>query len=112
MEPDKYNLNGQFYSICNIYYDTDDNRLIRSSIEKPVYKEKLRMRSYGTPCGEDRVFLEIKKKYNGIVNKRRTSIVLKDAYKYMEVMCILRVTHNVLTHRCLKRLIILRKCIH
>ena len=46
-----------------IYYDTDDNRLIRSSIEKPVYKEKLRMRSYGTPCGEDRVFLEIKKKY-------------------------------------------------
>lgn len=112
MEPDKYNLNGQFYSICNIYYDTDDNRLIRSSIEKPVYKEKLRMRSYGTPCGEDKVFLEIKKKYNGIVNKRRTSIVLKDAYKYMEVMCILRVTHNVLTHRCLKRLIILRKCIH
>ena len=84
MEPDKYNLNGQFYSICNIYYDTDDNRLIRSSIEKPVYKEKLRMRSYGTPCGEDKVFLEIKKKYNGIVNKRRTSIVLKDAYKYME----------------------------
>lgn len=84
MELDKYNLNGQFYSICNIYYDTDDNRLIRSSIEKPVYKEKLRMRSYGTPCGEDRVFLEIKKKYNGIVNKRRTSIVLKDAYKYME----------------------------
>ena len=69
MEPDKYNLNGQFYSICNIYYDTDDNRLIRSSIEKPVYKEKLRMRSYGTPCGEDRVFLEIKKKYNGIVNE-------------------------------------------
>ena len=47
MELDKYNLNGQFYSICNIYYDTDDNRLIRSSIEKPVYKEKLRMRSYG-----------------------------------------------------------------
>ena len=42
------------------------------------------MRSYGTPCGEDKVFLEIKKKYNGIVNKRRTSIVLKDAYKYME----------------------------
>ena len=41
MEPDKYNKNGQFYSISNIYYDTDDNRLIRSSIEKPVYKEKL-----------------------------------------------------------------------
>ena len=84
MELDKYNKNGQFYSISNIYYDTDDNRLIRSSIEKPVYKEKLRMRSYGTPNAHDKVFLEIKKKYNGIVNKRRTSIVLKDAYRYME----------------------------
>ena len=84
MEPDKYNKNGQFYSISNIYYDTDDNRLIRSSIEKPVYKEKLRMRSYGTPDTSDKVFLEIKKKYNGIVNKRRTSIVLEDAYRYME----------------------------
>lgn len=84
MEPDKYNKNGQFYSISNIYYDTDDNRLIRNSIEKPVYKEKLRMRSYGTPDTSDKVFLEIKKKYNGIVNKRRTSIVLEDAYQYME----------------------------
>ena len=83
MELDKYNKNGQFYSISNIYYDTDDNRLIRSSIEKPVYKEKLRMRSYGTPNAHDKVFLEIKKKYNGIVNKRRTSIVLKDAYLYL-----------------------------
>ena len=62
MELDKYNKNGQFYSISNIYYDTDDNRLIRSSIEKPVYKEKLRMRSYGTPNAHDKVFLEIKKK--------------------------------------------------
>lgn len=84
MEADKYNRDGQFYSISNIYYDTKDNRLIRSSIEKPVYKEKLRMRSYGTPDIKDKVFLEIKKKYNGIVNKRRTSIVLEDAYRYME----------------------------
>ena len=68
MEPDKYNLNGQFYSICNIYYDTDDNRLIRSSIEKPVYKEKLRMRSYGTHIIEDKILLEYKKKYNVIEN--------------------------------------------
>ena len=45
MEPDKYNLNGQFYSICNIYYDTDDNRLIRSSIEKPVDRKSTRLNS-------------------------------------------------------------------
>ena len=37
------------YTICNIYYDTDDYRLIRASLEKPVYKEKLRVRSYGVP---------------------------------------------------------------
>ena len=80
MEPDKYNLNGQFYSICNIYYDTDDNRLIRSSIEKPVYKEKLRLRSYGVPSLNDKVFLEIKKKYKGLVNKRRTTLRLCEAY--------------------------------
>lgn len=112
MEPDKYNLNGQFYSICNIYYDTDDNRLIRSSIEKPVYKEKLRMRSYGTPCGEDRVFLEIKKKYNGIVNKRRTSIVLKDAYKYMESDVYPESDIQCINTQVLKEIDYLRKCIH
>ena len=50
-------------TICNIYYDTPDRRLIRRSLEKPVYKEKMRLRSYGTPHGDDRVFLELKKKY-------------------------------------------------
>ena len=52
-------------TICNIYYDTDDYQLIRSSIDKPVYKEKLRLRSYGTPKYGDTVFLEIKKKTCG-----------------------------------------------
>ena len=58
-------------TICNIYYDTADYRLIRASLEKPAYKEKLRLRSYGVtePGGE--VFLELKKKYKGIVYKRR-----------------------------------------
>ena len=45
------------YTICNIYYDTDDWRLIRASIDKPVYKEKLRVRSYGVPEEGDRVFV-------------------------------------------------------
>lgn len=39
------------YTICNIYYDTGDWRLIRKSLEKTVYKEKLRIRSYGVPTG-------------------------------------------------------------
>lgn len=84
MLPDAYNQNGEFYTICNIYYDTVNDRLIRNSIEKPVYKEKLRVRSYGVPKPDDLVFVEIKKKYNGIVNKRRTSMRLSDAYEYLE----------------------------
>ena len=59
-------------TICNIYYDTPDFRIIRKSLEKPVYKEKLRLRSYGTAGAEDKVFVELKKKYNGIVYKRQS----------------------------------------
>lgn len=57
MQEDAYGL----HTICNIYYDTPDSDLIRRSIEHPVYKEKLRLRSYGIPSLDSRVFLEIKK---------------------------------------------------
>ena len=80
MEPDKYNKDGRLYKISNIYYDTPDDALIRASIEKPVYKEKLRLRSYGVPGIYDEVFLEIKKKYNGMVNKRRTCLKIGRAH--------------------------------
>ncbi len=80
MEPDKYNQDGKLYNIANIYYDTPNDALIRASIEKPVYKEKLRLRSYGVPGMQDKVFLEIKKKYKGLVNKRRTTLRLYQAY--------------------------------
>ncbi len=79
VQPDRY---GQ-YSLCNIYYDTDDYRLIRASIEKPVYKEKLRMRSYGVPKDADNVFVEIKKKFKGVVYKRRVTMSASDAIKYI-----------------------------
>ena len=61
------------YTICNIYYDTPDWRLIRTSLEKPVYKEKLRVRSYGVPGEDGRVFVELKKKYDSVVYKRRVT---------------------------------------
>ncbi len=80
MSVDQYGL----HTICNIYYDTQDYDLIRRSIEKPVYKEKLRLRSYGIPSLDSTVFLEIKKKYNKIVNKRRIPLTLKEAYDYVE----------------------------
>lgn len=59
------------YAICNTYYDTEDYELFRISADSPVYKEKLRLRSYGEPEEDSHVFLEVKKKYDGIVYKRR-----------------------------------------
>ena len=72
------------YTISNIYYDTEDYRLIRTSLEKPVYKEKLRMRSYGVPSGSDPVFVELKKKYNGVVYKRRVVLSADCAVDYID----------------------------
>lgn len=68
-------------TICNLYYDTDNYDLIRASIEHPVYKEKLRLRSYNVPGQDTNVFLEIKKKYKGIVYKRRVFLPLEEAEK-------------------------------
>lgn len=84
MEVDKYCEGHSFYTIANIYYDTQDNALIRESLSKPVYKEKLRLRSYGIPDAASDVFLEIKKKYRGLVNKRRTTLHLDEAYAFLE----------------------------
>ena len=71
-------------TICNIYFDTDNYDLISHSIEKPIYKEKVRLRSYNVPSLDDYVFLEIKKKFNKVVNKRRIKISLKDYYEYLD----------------------------
>jgi hypothetical protein len=84
MEPDPYNEGGRCYTISNIYYDTVDHHLIRTSLSKPKYKEKLRLRAYGVPACSDVVFLEIKKKVAGLVNKRRTAIRLSDAYRFVD----------------------------
>ncbi len=67
MTEDRYGV----YTICNIYYDCDSFDLIRSSLEHPQYKEKFRLRSYGVPGENDKIFAEIKRKYNGVVYKRR-----------------------------------------
>lgn len=66
-------------TIYNVYYDTDNFELIRKSIEKPIYKEKLRIRSYDKTTLDSSVYVELKKKYDHIVYKRREKI----AYKYV-----------------------------
>ena len=65
--------------IYSLYYDTDDNKLIRRSIEKPFFKEKLRLRGYGNVDLNDMVYIELKKKYDGVVYKRRTKTRHVDA---------------------------------
>lgn len=88
LQYDIYNAEGKFYTISNIYYDTPDDRLIRTSLQKPAYKEKLRLRAYGIPGTDDMVFMEIKKKYKGVVNKRRTTMKLNEAYNFAENHCL------------------------
>ncbi|MBP1743118.1 MAG: hypothetical protein H6Q58_96 [Firmicutes bacterium] len=85
MNPDEYCSSGGTYNIYNIYYDTDNSDVIRHSVSKPYYKEKLRLRSYNVPEGpEDKVFLELKKKIDGIVNKRRAVLTLAEAAQFLE----------------------------
>ena len=67
MQVDAYGLT----SIASLYYDTPDFRLIRASVEKPPYKEKIRLRSYGLATDVSPVYLELKRKAYGIVYKRR-----------------------------------------
>lgn len=75
MVPDEYSHS----SIRNLYLDTSNFRLIRRSLEKLVYKEKLRIRSYGRAGGEEKVFVELKKKYRSVVYKRRISMPQEQA---------------------------------
>lgn len=66
------------HTICNLYFDTEQYDLIRTSLEKPAYKEKLRVRSYGVPEKDGKCFVEIKKKFKGVVYKRRVEMALPE----------------------------------
>jgi hypothetical protein len=79
MELDKYGRT----TIRNVYFDTDSYRLIRRSIEKPMYKEKLRIRSYRRADADSPVFVELKRKYDGIVYKRRLALPEKEAMDWV-----------------------------
>lgn len=83
MSPDEY-----FHSeISNVYYDTDNYRLIRRSLEKPVYKEKFRLRAYSTPESDTQVYLELKKKFESVVYKRRVGMPYSAALRYLAAPC-------------------------
>lgn len=79
MDKDKFGKS----NICNVYFDTKDYLLVRRSLDKPCYKEKLRVRSYGIAKNDTTVFIEIKKKYKGVVYKRRINMAQKEAESYL-----------------------------
>ncbi len=66
-------------TVFSLYFDTPTHLLIRRSIDKPVYKEKLRLRTYGIPAEDSPVFVELKKKYKKTVYKRRAEMAYADA---------------------------------
>ena len=79
MEPDRYGRT----TIRNLYFDTDNYRLIRRSLDKPAYEEKLRLRSYGPAGPDSAVFVELKKKYEEVVYKRRVSLPQRQAMDWL-----------------------------
>ena len=78
MEPDAYGLT----TIQSLYYDTPDRRLVRTSIEKPEFKEKIRLRAYGRATDASPVFLELKRKAFGIVYKRRVQATVPEVKRF------------------------------
>lgn len=81
MDPCKFRTS----QIRNVYYDTPSFQLIRNSLEKPMYKEKLRIRSYkDVETDKDEIFVEIKKKYDSVVYKRRLSMPMNSALEWLD----------------------------
>lgn len=80
MEPDEF----AHSTISNLYYDTPDYRMIRWSLTKPRYKEKLRLRCYQVPRSDTAAFLEVKKKVSSVVYKRRASLPYAQALAYLD----------------------------
>ena len=72
--------------ISSLYYDTPQDLLINRSLEKPLYKEKIRLRSYGASHPGSTVYVELKKKFKGIVYKRRMPMSIEGAYAFMDGM--------------------------
>lgn len=81
---DKYCEGGKVYSIHNIYFDDEENSIINRSLMRPAFKEKLRLRSYSYPkTGDETVFLELKRKINGVVTKRRAILPYDAAMEFV-----------------------------
>ena len=84
MVPDAYCTDGRMYSIYNLYFDNDQDSVIRRSVEKPYFKEKLRLRSYyPSPEPDTPVYFEIKRKINKTVTKRRATVTYEQSKQFL-----------------------------
>jgi len=83
LQPDAYGDAEGFYTIMNLYFDTYDNFFHRQNQNREPFRQKLRLRTYSIDNLDATCFLEIKKKYKGLVNKRRTVLTLRDAYRFL-----------------------------
>ena len=81
MAQDSYGL----HTICSLYLDTPDGHFARLQADKPTYREKLRLRSYGVPTNNSTVYLELKKKLAGVTYKRRMPLPLCEAKAYLQM---------------------------
>jgi hypothetical protein len=72
------------YTIASVYFDTDTYDIVRASVQKPLFKEKLRLRWYGDTAPQEPVFLELKRKYRGMVYKRRVPVGLPEASRLLQ----------------------------
>lgn len=68
---------------CSLYFDTPQFLMIRRSMEHPIYKEKLRVRSYGVAQKDSSVFVELKKKYDSVTYKRRICMAESEMEGYL-----------------------------
>jgi SPX domain protein involved in polyphosphate accumulation len=108
MHEDPYCLHGQTYHLRNVYYDTPDHQLISTSILGPKFKEKFRIRKYGTyGDGSTKVFLEVKRKITGVVTKRRVLVSEAEAQGFME-KSMLPERQDYFSKQILKELLYLR----
>lgn len=80
MQQDEYGK----HTICSIYYDTPDFACAQAQLQKPDYREKLRLRSYGIPQSQDIVYLEMKKKLGKVTHKRRMGLTLAETRDYIQ----------------------------
>ena len=84
VDGDPHNADGAPYMVCNLYFDGADDHVIRESVQLPSYKEKLRLRCYGIPTEDTKVFLELKRKLDGAGAKRRAKLRYGDVLHYLK----------------------------